>query len=115
MNINGFECDAKFFGDKEYKFFVFDGYSNDSFYFKNAHVRDEAATYIIEAYLDDGWHEGVEQIICGELTHTCEKVDVIPRPPEDEIDEDGHDEDCNYWADEYDYICNYKMVKLEDK
>lgn len=114
MNIAGFEYDAKFFGDKEYKFFVFEGYSSDTFYFKDSVVRDEAASHIIESYLNEGWHEGVEQIICGELTHTCEKVDVIVRPAEGEIDEDGYDCEGNYWGEEFDYKCNYKMVNIGD-
>jgi|SRR5690554_107284 len=115
INVNGHVVDGKFVGNKDYKFFVYDE-ANDVFYFfRTEDERDKVAEYLIRGHLDDGWYEGVEQIICGEITHTCEKVNVVHRPPEDEIDDDGCDSEGNYWAEEWEYKCDYQMIKLEDK
>ena len=97
---------------KEYRFFVYE--DGDFRYFNNVEERDKYADEMICMYCDDGWNEDVEQIICGEITHTCEKVNVVHHPPEDEIDEEGHDSEGNYWAEEWEYKCDYQMTKLED-
>ena len=115
INVSGNKMDGKFVGDKDYKFFVCDEANADFYFFRTEEERDEAAKYLIGGYLDDGWNESVEQIICGEITHTCEKVNVVNRPPEDEIDEDGHDSEGDYWTEEWEYKCDYQMIKLGDQ
>lgn len=93
----------------EFRYFIFDPQNGDFAYFRTAEDRDAAADWIIQSYLDDGWDEEVENVIAGEVTHTCEKVNVADRPPEDEIDGEGHDQNGDYWAEEWGYKCNYEL------
>jgi|GEM_PF-1701424 len=93
----------------EFRYFIFDPQNGDFTYFRTAEDRDAAADGIIQSYLDDGWDEEVENVIAGEVTHTCEKVNVTDRPPEDEIDGEGHDQNGDYWAEEWGYKCNYEL------
>lgn len=98
--------------DVEYRFFVYE--DGDFYYFKDTEQRDSFANDRIQLYLDDGWNEDVEQIVCGELTHTCSKVRVKNRPPEEEIDENGEDLEGDYWEEYWDQKCDYEMVNIED-
>lgn len=115
INVNGHVMGGKFVGNKDYKFFVCDNASSDFYYFRTEEERDKAAKCLIGSYLGDSWSEEVEQIICGEITHTCKKVNVVHRPLEDEIDEEGYDQEGEYWDGDWDYKCDYEMVKLEDQ
>lgn len=71
--------DASQTPDAEHRFFVYCPNRSAFFYFKNAAERDLFADKdVIESFLDDGWHDGVEQVVCGEITHTCVKADGDP-------------------------------------
>ncbi|QLI49445.1 hypothetical protein vBPaeMUSP18_03 [Pseudomonas phage vB_PaeM_USP_18] len=96
----------------EFRYFIFDPEQGEFVYFRTAEDRDQSADGIIQSYLDDGWDEAVENIVAGEVTHTCDKVNVQERPPEDEIDGEGYDQDGNYWAEEWSYRCGYELIAV---
>lgn len=64
---------------------------------------------IIESYLDDGvWSDDVTSIFAFEVTHQATQVDTIER--KGELDEDGYDENDEYWPDDdVDCKCNYEL------
>lgn len=93
-------------------FFIYDPEGAGFSYFESAEARDAAKDDIIRAYLDDGWDETVEQVVAGVLTHTCEKINVVPRPPEDQINENGLDQDGDHWEPDWAYRCDYDLVPL---
>lgn len=93
-----------------HRFFIYDPSGWGFRYFDSAESRDAGKDAIIQAYLDDGWDEDVEQVIAGEVTHVAAKVNVKPRP--EVVDEDGLGEDGDYWAEEWDCKCDYDLVPL---
>lgn len=99
----------------EFRYFLFDPEGDGFTYFRSAEARDAAAPDIIQAYCDDGWDETVTQIVAGELTHTCQQANVIPRPPEDEIDEEGNDGEGRYWPEEWGCYCDYELLPIAAK
>lgn len=96
---------------QEYRFFIYDPAGWGFKYYRSAADRDACSDAIIQAYLDDGWDEEVENVVAGEVTHTCQKVDVEHRP--EKLDDEGHDADGGYWAPEWDYKCNYDLVPID--
>lgn len=102
---------GKSFPTKEAPYFYGDMACADFEYFENKEDRDEAVKDAIQAYLDaDGWDEQVEQIIVGEVTGVSTQFDK--REPQGEIDENGDDENGDYFGS-FDYICNYKIEDLK--
>lgn len=95
---------------EQYRFFIYDPAGWGFQYYRTAEDRDAARGTIIHSYLDDGWDEEVENVIAGEVTHTCQKTEVEQRP--DQVDEEGYDADGNYWAEEWDCKCNYDLLPL---
>lgn len=67
--------------DAEFRYFVYCPNDGDFTYYKSAAERDKGADMVIQRYLDDGWDEMVEQVVAGELTHTCGQVGREDRPP----------------------------------
>lgn len=102
----------KYWPAKERPFFVYDPEGDGFVYFATEQERDDHAHDCIQAYLNDGWSEEVVNVVAGVLTHRAAQVDRIDRPPKEEIGEDGCDEDGNYWPEEFDYICDYKLLPL---
>lgn len=94
------------------RFFIYDPEGNGFSYFKSAEARDAAKDNVIQAYLDDGWDDTVEQVVAGEVTHTCQKIDVVERPPAEEIDNEGYDLGGTYWDESWSYHCNYDLLPL---
>jgi hypothetical protein len=94
----------------QFRFFIYDPEGNGFSYWQSPEARDEAKDNIIQAYLDDGWDDTVEQIVAGEVTHTCQKIDVQPRP--DVLDDKGNDSEGNYWDESWAYRCNYDLLPL---
>lgn len=99
----------------EFRYFIFDQNNCNFVYYASASDRDADSQSIIGDYCDDGWDESVEQIVAGEITHTCEQVDVVKRPPEDEIDDEGNDRDGDYWAEEWGHKCHYALLPLAER
>lgn len=93
-----------------HRFFIYDPQGWGFAYYASAEARDAAKDGIIQSYLDDSWDEEVGQVIAGEVTHVCEKINVEPRP--DELDENGCDADGTHWPEEWAYKCDYDLLPL---
>jgi len=94
----------------EFRFFLYDPEGDGFIYYKTAADRDAASKEIIGQYLDDCWAEEVEQIIAGEITHTCASINLKQRT--DNLDDEGCDEDGMWWDSDWEYACDYGLVKL---
>ena len=96
---------------KNRPYFVYDPEGDGFSYFATEVERDVYASDCIQHYLDDCWSEEVVNVVAGVLTHTTAKCDVVKRPPDSELNEDGEDEDGYHWSD-YEERCNYKLTPL---
>lgn len=73
--------------------------------------RDACAEQSIRTYLDeDGWSDAVVGIFAFTVTHQVTATDVIVQ--QGELDENGCDENDEYWTCEHDYKCNYQLKPL---
>jgi hypothetical protein len=97
--------------DAEFRFFIYDPEGAGFMYFRSAEDRDQASEDVIQQYLDDGWDESVEQVVAGEISHTCQQVNREERPAAEELDEEGYDGEGTYWGD-FDYRCNYALRQV---
>lgn len=96
-------------------FFVYSPEDDGFTYYATEKERDDAAAEIIKEYLYDGsWSEDVTGVLAGVLTHVVKKCDVVEKPDESELDDDGMDEEGNYWGD-FDEICNFRLAPIGDK
>lgn len=84
--------------------FCFDG--DEKTYYATEELAVKAAEAAISYYLDEFWDEQVTSVQVGKVTHITSQVDVRPRPDDSEIDEEGCDQNSEYWGD-CDYKCNY--------
>jgi hypothetical protein len=105
------DVEAADFPSAEFRFFIYDPEGHGFLYFRTAEDRDTAAPDVIRDYCDDGWSEEVESVIAGEITHTCQKTNVEQRP--EVVDEEGYDGEGNYWAEEWDFKCDYALVGIQ--
>ena len=77
-------------------------------------------------YLDDGWNEDITFVFGGTAehenfrlnecveTHVVEMFNRVERP--DDVDEEGWSEETDMWWDaDWDYICDYRFKKIEEK
>jgi hypothetical protein len=96
----------------EFRFFIFDHANGEFSFYRSTEDRNAASEAVINQYLDDGWDEDVEYVYAGEVTAMATKVDVIERPPENQIDEDGMDEDGRFWPGDVEYCCGYELRPL---
>ena len=95
------------------KWFVYDPEGNGYEEFSTEESALAHAEDYIRSYLDDGWGEDVERVTVGKVTHRATQCDYAKRPPEEELDDENLDLDGNYWAEEWDYVCNYKMKPID--
>ncbi|MFT0721970.1 hypothetical protein ACDX36_26170 [Pseudomonas aeruginosa] len=95
----------------EFRYFTFDPNGAEFIYYRSADERDADSQNIIAHYLDDGWDEEVEQIIAGEISHTCEQTDARHRPDDEDLDDEDCDGEGTYWG-EFDTICNYELAPV---
>lgn len=106
--------DSKRTPTKEYRFFLCDPEGDGWMYFRDKDQRDKAAKEAVARYLDgDEWIEEVECVCAGEVTALVGKTNVTVRPPADEIDEDGIDQEGDYWDGDCEEKCNYELVTLD--
>ena len=110
-NSDRIECSGT--PSQEFRFFFYDPEGDGFTYYRSAEDRDAAAPDSIQEYCQDGWDESVTQIVAGELTHTCQQTNVVPRPPADEIDEDGLDQQGRFWQESWDHYCDYDLQPLK--
>jgi len=100
---------TEFEADKPY--FVHDHEGDCFVFFATEEERDEHAEGIIQDHLDDCWDESVVNILAGVMTHKIKQVNLEPRP--DDVDEEGTAGDGSYWAEDWQFKCDYKLVKAE--
>jgi len=93
-------------------YFVFDPEGDGFTYFKDEAERDSYAEDCILEYLEEGWSEEVVNVVSGEITHRATQTNLVQRPDDAELDEDGYDEEGKHWPTEWDYICDYEMLPL---
>lgn len=111
------EKNYKNFPDAEYRFFLYDPEGDEFQYFKTVEERDAAAHDVICSYLDDGWHESVDQVMAGEVTHhtVMRNVEVAPKREEFNSEEEYEDAASEFGCSDCDYRCTYELAPLEDK
>lgn len=79
------------------------------FYATEQEAIDAGANFIEDHIGDDGWDEAVEQVFVGKAIHITRQTNVVKRPPDEELDEDGFDEEGNDWSGDHDCRCNYEL------
>ena len=72
-----------------------------------------AAKEAIGYYLDDGWSEDVESVVVGKITHRATQVNLVKRPPESEIDDEGIDGEGDWWDGDWEEKCNYELIEVK--
>jgi len=94
------------------KYFTYDPENNAFETYATFEEQAKAAEEIIKSYLDadNSWPEEVTGIIYGIVTGRATKCDVVNRP--EKLDDDGYDEEGQYWPEEIDYFCNYEMAAI---
>lgn len=77
--------------------------------------RDAYAKEVLKEYLSEGeWNEEVTQVFAFVVTDRVAAVNIIER--KGELDDDGYDEEGNYWESaEFDYTCNYELQEFPAK
>lgn len=100
--------------DPEYRFFLFDPEWDGMMFFRSEEERDAAAKEAINAYNDvyNGWSEEVERLLMGEVTRVCTQTNVVERPSDEELDEEGCDGEGTYWDPDIELRCDYEMLPI---
>lgn len=94
------------------KYFTYDPENNEFETYATQAEQAKATEEIIASYLDNDntWPEEVTEIVAGVITERATKCDVVKRP--EKLDEEGYDEEDQYWPEEIDHICNYEMATI---
>lgn len=95
--------------DPEYRFWLYDPEGRGMLYYRTQEARDAAAKLAIDAYLDDGWDDGVEWVAAGVVTHFAQVLEKLVRPPD--TDENGCDGEGTCWGD-FEWRGNYTLALL---
>jgi len=97
-------------------YFVYNApYGEYNFHATLADALADARVCVIDC-LDVGeWDEEVGNIYVGEVSHRVVPVNVTERPPEEELDEEGYDEEGDYWGDGISHRCNYVLEGVESE
>lgn len=91
------------------RYFLYDPQGDGFLTFETAEERDQAGKEAIEGYYEEAWSEDVEDILSGVITHQATEQNRRDRPPDQEINEDGYDEEGTHWPPEIDWICDYAL------
>ena len=93
-------------------YFTYDPENNEFETFATLAEQEKSSKEIIASYLEnnDEWPEEVTGILSGIITQKATKCDVLNRP--EKLDNEGYDEDGQYWSEGIDYICNYEMRRI---
>ena len=96
------------------KYFTYDPENNEFETYATPAEQSKAAEEIIASYLDNDntWPEPEEVagIVCGVITERATICDNVNRP--EKLDDEGYDEEGQYWPEEIDHICNYEMIAI---
>ena len=96
--------------DKDHIYGLYDPEGSGHTFYTTEKERDDAAEEAIQGYLDDTWSDEVEGVFAFMVTAKAAHVDV--KHPEGELDDDGCDENGDYWESDVDYSCNYALRPL---
>jgi hypothetical protein len=69
---------------------------------------EKALGYYRDAAPDEGWSDEVTDVCYGKITGWTVETMRKSKPPAEELDEDGMDEDDTYWG-EWDVVCDYGL------
>ena len=95
------------------QYYVYDPNEDTSMFFMTEEEQLGYAADCIDKYCDSGgWDEGVTNIIVGVVTHVVRKTNVIRRPPDSSISEEGFDPWSNYWPKGCKELCNYELARV---
>lgn len=94
-----------------HRHFIYDPLGNGFLYFRSAAERDQAMDWVVQTYLDDEWSEEVEQIVAGEVSHSCQSVGRENRPSAELLDKNNCDPEGNHWGN-FEFRCNYELLPL---
>jgi len=77
----------------------------------------KAAGGVVESYYDpaEGWSEDVRGVCGGVITHRAVVEAYLPRPPDEEIDEDGCDPDGTWWDPDWRAMVGFKWLPVDEK
>ena len=96
-------------------FFVYDPGFGGMMLFETEQERDVSADESVKHYLeDDEWDEAVTHIRVGVITHAPQQVDYKKRPLDCDIDDEGFDDEGLSWNGDYEYVCNYAILPVND-
>ena len=99
--------------DAEHTFWIYAPEGDGMTFWKTEQERDDYAEREIKSYLDDGaWNEEVEWVYAGVVTHRVTAVDIIRRVGE--LDDEGYDENDEYWEAEAEIKCNYALRPIQE-
>ena len=89
-----------------------DGYEE----FKTENEAKEYAEKSMREYYGEGSRsiKEVSQVVYGKITHRATEYNVVKRPPDSQIDYEGVDLGGVYWESDWDFKCDYKMIKVEN-
>lgn len=102
-------------------YFFYDPDEGQARFFASEAERDAYAALALAAYRKEAdanadWSDAVFRVVCGEcvVTHIATPVnqEMIPRPPDAEIDEDGYDDEGNSWNDQQREIITFDVAML---
>jgi hypothetical protein len=97
----------------ENKYFVYDPTYHQFDTYPTPEDQMKAAEDIISDCIEDSgeWGGDVTSVVCGIITHRATECDKKLRP--ENLDE-GYDEEGQFWPDDIEYICDYKMEKIPE-
>ena len=94
---------------------LYDSYGEGVTFHESREDRDAYAKKVIKEYLsEDEWHEEVTQVFAFVVTDRATAVNIIER--KGELDDDGYDENDEYWPYHgVDYKCDYELKPFPAK
>lgn len=99
-----------------YRFFIVDRDEREYYFFDSAEARDNYIPIVLETYKDDNncWmEENIEYLMIGELTHFVKQTNVKMIVPVGEVDDEGFDENGDYYNPDIKFTCDYHAVKID--
>jgi hypothetical protein len=91
-------------------------YNGEEFqYFATEVEAKEQAVSEIRYFLDETWDEQVEQVIVGKTTLIAQKVNVVARPDDSELDEFLCDSNGHWWDENITHCCDYQPLPMKSE
>jgi hypothetical protein len=97
--------------DKGHIYGLYDPEGSSHAFYATEKERDDAAEEAIKVYCDGTWWDEVESVFAFTVTAKATQVDA--KHPEGELDDEGFDENGDYWEFDIDFSCNYALKPLQ--